>query len=117
VSCALPKELEPVALQVPDEISPSIPLWGHSRSVATQSTMRGVMTIDPACLDSSYLVALFDSRDTWHEQAAGIQDVLRWHHARTITPDCVVSEVLRSLHHMAVPARAALVCRVRGPHA
>ncbi len=52
------------------------------------------MTSDPVCLDANYLVALFDQRDRWHPEAARIHTVLREHGASTITPDCVMNEVL-----------------------
>lgn len=56
--------------------------------------MRGDTTTEPICLDSSYLVALFDPQDTWHATASGIHDLLRRRHALTVAPDCVIDEVL-----------------------
>ena len=49
---------------------------------------------DLACLDASYLLAVFDERDVWHREAVRIQAVLREGESRTITPDCSINEVL-----------------------
>lgn len=51
----------------------------------------------PVCLDASYLIGLFDPRDTWHESARRIHVVLRELHALTLTPDCVINEVFTVL--------------------
>jgi predicted nucleic acid-binding protein len=55
------------------------------------------MTTDRLCLDANYLVALLDARDMWHSEAARIDVALGDHVARSITPDCVVNEVLTVL--------------------
>lgn len=52
------------------------------------------MTIEPVCLDSNYLIALFDQRDVWHQEAVRVHEVLRDRQAPAITPDCVINEVL-----------------------
>lgn len=59
--------------------------------------MRPDMTGEPVCLDSNYLVALFDQRDVWHQEAARVHEVLRERRVLTITPDCVIDEVLTAL--------------------
>lgn len=67
------------------------------------------MTTETVCLDASFLIGLFDPRDTWHSDASRIHAVLAEQHVSTITPDCVINEVLT------VFARR---CRERGePHA
>ena len=52
------------------------------------------MTTEPVCLDASYLVALFDRRDALHSEARAMYGALREHGAFTVTPDCVINEVL-----------------------
>jgi predicted nucleic acid-binding protein len=52
------------------------------------------MTAEPICLDANYLVALFDRRDALHGEARAMYGALRDRGALTLTPDCVVNEVL-----------------------
>lgn len=55
------------------------------------------MKSSPICLDASYLIGLFDPRDTWHESARQIHATLRELRAPAITPDCVLNEVFTVL--------------------
>jgi predicted nucleic acid-binding protein len=48
-------------------------------------------------LDSSYLVALVDEKDRWHQQAASVHEALKARRARAVYFDCVMNETLSVL--------------------
>ena len=52
------------------------------------------MTSEALCLDTSFVLALFEQRDVWHQEATQIHAALRDHDTLILTPDCVVNEVL-----------------------
>jgi len=54
-------------------------------------------TISKVCLDSSYLVALYDQRDVFHRTALAIQEVLEERGLHCLYLDCVLNEVLSVL--------------------
>jgi len=68
--------------------------WVAPHSAETPSSTLLGMTTEIICLDSNYLVALFDRRDTWHENAADVHHVLRELRASTVITDCVINEAL-----------------------
>lgn len=56
------------------------------------------MTDNPEiAIDTSVLVGLVDSRDTWHDSAWALHDALKVVRARLIYPDCVVNEAVSVL--------------------
>lgn len=57
------------------------------------------------CLDTSYLIGLFDEADLWHFQAREIHRLIRQHQVEVLYLDCVVNELFTVL---------ARRCRERG---
>ncbi len=63
---------------------------------ATRRKMRSGTRIK-VCLDTSYLVALYDAADLFHARARAIGDALKDQGAQSVYLDCVVNEVLNVL--------------------
>jgi predicted nucleic acid-binding protein len=63
------------------------------------------MTNSQLCLDTNFLVGLFDSADIWHRNSLEIYSYLQSHQVRMVYFDCVLNELFSVL---------ARRCRERG---
>ena len=63
------------------------------------------MTNSPLCLDTNFLVGLFDESDVWHHMARDIYLLLQEHQVVVVYLDCVMNELFTVL---------ARRCRQRG---
>ena len=59
--------------------------------------MRLGMRSSTLCLDTSYLVGLFDEADRWHTRAGEIDSLLRQYQVRVSYLDCVLNELFTVL--------------------
>ena len=56
-----------------------------------------MMETPEVAIDTSVLIGLIDSRDTWHDDAWALQNALKSVEARLVYFDCVVNEAVSVL--------------------